>query len=107
MIVSRRPQWLTLVRQVDHQDQCALMAAAWGNDRFARIDPWEPVVDAAACHDEGWRAWEDAPEVRDGAPVDFTEIDRTTHVALYRRGIDAARARDRSEERRVGKECRL
>ncbi len=83
-----------LVRQVDHQDQCALMAAAWGNDRFARIAPWEPVVHAAARHDEGWRTWEEAPQVRDGAPVDFTEIDRTTHVALYRRAIDDARARD-------------
>lgn len=94
MIVSRRPQGLVLVRQVDHQDQCALMAAAWGNERFARIAPFGPVADAAGCHDEGWRAWEEAPEVRDGAPVDFTEIDRATHVALYRRAIDAARARD-------------
>ena len=53
MIVSRRPQGLVLVRQVDHQDQCALMAAAWGNERFGRIAPFGPVADAAACHDAG------------------------------------------------------
>ncbi len=94
MIVSHRPQGLVLVRQVDHQDQCALMAAAWGNEDFARIAPFAPVEDAAARHDEGWRAWEEAPEVRDGAPVDFTEVDRATHVRLYRRAIDDARARD-------------
>jgi hypothetical protein len=94
VIVSRRPEGLVLVRQVDHQDQCALMADAWGNEDFARIDPFGPLRTAAACHDEGWRAWEEAPEVRDGAPVDFTEIDRPAHVRLYREGIAAARLRD-------------
>jgi hypothetical protein len=94
VIVSRRAEGLVLVRQVDHQDQCALMAAAWGNDLFARVDPFAPVAIAAVCHDEGWRAWEDSPEVRGGAPVDFTEIDRPAHVALYRAGIAAAWARD-------------
>jgi len=95
VIVSRRPEGLVLVRQVDHQEQCALMARAWGNAAFARIEPFAPIAAAAACHDEGWRGWEEAPGVRDGAPVDFTEIDRPTHVALYREGIAAARARDR------------
>ena len=94
MIVSRRPQGLVLVRQVDHQEQCALMARAWGNAAFARPEPYAPLEEAARCHDEGWRAWEEAPAIRDGAPVDFTEIDRPTHVALYRRGIAAAAARD-------------
>ena len=39
MIVSRRPEGLLLVRQVDHQEQCGLMAAAWGNAEFARPQP--------------------------------------------------------------------
>ena len=94
MIVSRRPQGLVLVRQVDHQEQCALMARAWGNARFRRPEPYGPLVHAAAWHDEGWRAWEDAPAVRDGAPVDFVEIDRGAHVRLYGEGIAAAAARD-------------
>ena len=94
MIVSRRPQGLVLVRQVDHQDQCALMARAWGNGDFALPAPVAPLVIATALHDEGWRAWDEAPEARDGRPVDFTEIDRPTHVALYREGIRAARERD-------------
>lgn len=94
MIVSRRPQGLVLVRQVDHQEQCASMAEAWGNDEFARIEPFDPIVVAAALHDEGWREWERSPRARDGAPVGFTDIDRPSHVALYRRGIALARARD-------------
>ncbi len=91
MIVSPRDGRLVMVRQVDHQDQCAAMADAWGNAAFARPEPFAPLRDAAALHDEGWRDWERAPTVDDGAPVDFPHIDRATHVALYREGIRRAR----------------
>lgn len=94
MIVARRSEGLVLVRQVDHQAQCALMAAAWGNDTFSRPEPYAPLATATALHDEGWRAWELAPPVAGGAPVNFTEIDRETHVALYRDGIAAVVAGD-------------
>lgn len=70
------------------------MARAWGNGEFARPDPFAPIIHAAACHDEGWRSWEDAPRTRGGAPVDFTQIDRPTHVGMYRDAIAAAAARD-------------
>jgi hypothetical protein len=94
MIVSRRPEGLVLVRQVDHQEQCRLMAEAWGNDEFRTPEPFPPVVDAAAWHDEGWRPWEEAPEVdAHGAPVDFPDLDRERHLALYRLGIGWAVAR--------------
>ena len=95
MIVSRRDGALVLVRQVDHQDQCGLMADAWGNERFERPEPFGPVALAARIHDEGWRAWEQAPAVGDdGMPVNFADIDRPAHVALYRAGIEGAAARD-------------
>jgi len=94
VIVSRREGALVMVRQVDHQDQCALMADAWGNDDFTRPAPYTPLRTAAALHDEGWRGWEEAPQVADGAPVDFPHIDRATHVALYRDGIARAVAAD-------------
>jgi Protein of unknown function (DUF3891) len=95
VIVSTRPGGLQLVRQVDHQDQCGLMADAWGNGRFGRPEPYAPIALAARVHDEGWRDWERAPAVgADGAPVNFSAIDRPTHVALYREGIAAAAARE-------------
>jgi hypothetical protein len=68
------------------------MADVWGNSDFARPEPFAPLRAATAVHDEGWRRWEDAPRVRDGAPVDFPGIDRTTHVDLYRQGIRHAEA---------------
>jgi Protein of unknown function (DUF3891) len=95
VIVSPRAGRLVLVRQVDHQEQCGLMAEAWGNEDFRRPEPFPPVELAARVHDEGWRAWEEAPGVGpDGLPVNFSDIDRSVHVALYRDGIAQAAARD-------------
>jgi hypothetical protein len=95
VIVSRGAEGLVLVRQVDHQDQCGLMADAWGNADFSRPEPYGPLALAARIHDEGWREWEAMPGVgEDGAPINFADIDRPTHVELYRRGIDASAARD-------------
>ncbi|HWH14750.1 MAG TPA: DUF3891 family protein [Miltoncostaeaceae bacterium] len=88
MIVLRADGRLRLVRQVDHQGQCGLMARAWGNGEFARPEPYAPLITAADLHDEGWRDWEERPRVgADGAPVDFPDLPRTVHVDLYERGI--------------------
>src|SRR5262245_43551128 len=71
------------------------MADAWGNESFGRPEPFGPIALAARAHDEGWRDWEREPEVGpDGVPVNFSAIDRPTHVALYREGIAAAAERD-------------
>lgn len=94
MIVSRRDGRLVLVRQVDHQEQCGRMAERWGNALFVRPEPYGPVREAAFCHDEGWRAWERAPEVDgEGRPIDFPKLARSRHVALYRQSIAHALAR--------------
>ncbi len=71
------------------------MADAWGNEGFRRPEPFAPVALAARVHDEGWRGWEERPGVGpDGLPVNFSDIDRPVHVALYRDGIARAAARD-------------
>ena len=97
MIVGRDADGMVLVRQVDHQAQCAAMAEAWGNDAFHRPEPYGPVIEAAAWHDEGWRGWELAPAVAGGQPVNFTGMDRRTHVGIYREGIGRAAERDPRE----------
>jgi len=95
MIISRGPEGLVMVRQVDHQDQCALMARAWGNERFRRPSHHDAAVTAARWHDEGWRRWEAAPRVDgEGHPLDFPDIDRARHVELYREGIGEVCRRD-------------
>ena len=91
MIVSARAEGLVIVRQVDHQAQCALMAEAWGNADFLCPEPFDPIRRAGAWHDEGWRSWEEAPEVDSGGrPLDFPDIDSVRHTALYREGIELA-----------------
>ena len=103
MIVTRVGGGLRLVTQVAHQDQCGILAAAWGNDAFARPDPWEPVVEACAWHDEGWRAWEQAPGVLPGGePRGFTAMDIAEHVAIHRASAAAASAHGDRVEMLVG-----
>ena len=97
MIVARDSGGIVLVRQVDHQAQCADMARAWGNAQFSRPQPYGPVIAAAAWHDEGWRGWELAPAVSGGQPVNFTGMDRRTHVGIYRECIGRACERDPRE----------
>lgn len=95
MIVSPRAEGLVIARQVDHQVQCGLMATLWGNAEFARPRPWGPIVRAAQWHDEGWRPWEARPRIDSaGRPVDFVDIDRSTHVGLYSNGIATCVRRD-------------
>ena len=70
-----------------------MMARAWGNDAFARLDHWDDIERAAALHDEGWRGWEEDPPVgADGEPIDFPDVAREVHIELYRAGIAAAAA---------------
>lgn len=91
MIVARTPDGLRLTRQRDHAEQCAQFARRWGNDTFRRITPWGPLVRATLIHDDGWDAFDTAPEVGpDGLPIDFPDLDRRRHIALYRAGIQAA-----------------
>lgn len=97
MIVGRDADGIVLVRQIDHQAQCAVMAGAWGNADFHRPEPYGPVIEAAAWHDEGWRGWELVPGVSGGQPVNFTGMDRRTHVGIYRECIGRAVERDPRE----------
>lgn len=95
MIVARVPQGLRVVLQTDHQDQCRLLANAWGGAGIARPDPWDPVLVATGLHDEGWREWESAPRVlADGYPQGFSQMDHADHTAIHTTSIAAAFRRD-------------
>lgn len=106
MIIARVPGGLRVVMQVDHQAQCGVLAARWGNTRFDRPEPWQPVLDAAGWHDEGWRQWERHPGVlSDGAPRAFTQMDLHEHVAIHRRSIAAAADREPAAAMLVAMHC--
>jgi len=103
MIVARVGGRLRLVTQVAHQQQCGLLVAAWGNDDFARPEPWDPVVEATACHDEGWREWDMHPQVLPGGePQGFAAMEVGDHVAIHRASATAGAQRGDRVELLVG-----
>ena len=106
MIVARVPEGIRVVMQTDHQSQCGLIAARWGNAHIARPKPWEPVQLAAEWHDEGWRQWERTPDVQpDGDPRGFIAMAPSTHMEIHRRSIAAATERDVVTGMLVGMHC--
>jgi hypothetical protein len=72
------------------------LAEAWGNDRFARPEPFALLVRAAYEHDAGWTDWEAAPRVDPATklPYQFTDVPVDEHFAFYQRGVDAVAAAD-------------
>jgi hypothetical protein len=96
MIVTATDGQLLLIRQMDHQVLAGVLAEAWGNDRFARPEPFGPLVRAAHKHDNGWHDWELAPKVDPATrqPYQFTDVPVQEHLTFYRRAIDELAARD-------------
>jgi hypothetical protein len=91
IVRDRGGDW-QVVLQTDHADLSGALARAWagGGPRH------ESLVVAAARHDDGWAVWERSPRV-DGAtgkPVNFLDVDVTSHLAFYRAGIAAITEQD-------------
>jgi hypothetical protein len=92
MIVRDRNEDWQVVLQIDHEDLSGDFARAW-----AEPGPRHPsLVTAAARHDDGWAVWERAPRLDEetGAPVNFLDVDITSHLAFYRAGIAAVGEQD-------------
>lgn len=92
MILREEADGFTCVRQVDHAHLSGELAADWGGDSWDTPEPHADVVVGATRHDDAWAAWDQAPEVRDGRPLAFHEVDRVTTTAMYAAGVDAISA---------------
>ncbi len=90
MIVQLRDGQLLLIRQTDHAALAGVFAEHWGNTNFARPSPRDPVLTAAAHHDDGWLLWEVAPRLDPSTrrPYQFTAMPLAEHVGFYRAGIE-------------------
>ena len=64
---------LMLALQIDHSRVAGFFAAHWGNQDFARPEPYASVVLAAHEHDSGWWEWEMKPSTLNdkGFPMDY------------------------------------
>jgi hypothetical protein len=90
---------LLLILQTDHSRIAGLLAAHWGNDRFARLRPYASMVLAAQEHDSGWWDWEIKPSVNEqGYPSDYIgsikHLGQGVWLDLYRRAIERLASRD-------------
>ena len=90
---------LLLILQTDHSHIAGLLAAHWGNDEFAGLNPYASMVLAAQEHDSGWWDWEIKPTVNEqGYPSDYIgsikHLGQGVWLDLYRRAINRLAARD-------------
>lgn len=95
MIVAEGPKEYRLITQNDHGDLAGQFAAHWGNDTFARLNPYQSMVLAAEAHDNGWWNWDINPSVDEsGVPLAFTQTPRETRSNFYGKGIDGVVDKD-------------
>src|SRR5688572_23791693 len=72
MISCYDDERLLIVLHTEHSRVSGYLAAHWGNDLFARPQPYLPLVIAVQEHDNGWWHWELAPQLNDkGHPPDY------------------------------------
>ena len=99
MIVCPYTESVVLVLQTDHSRIAGLLAAHWGNDKFARLNPYASMVLAAQEHDSGWWDWEIKPTLNEqGYPSDYIgsikHLGQGVWLDLYRRAIERLAQRD-------------
>jgi len=89
IVRDRESDW-QVVLQIDHEDLSGDLARAWRDQE----ERHRSVVVAAARHDDGWAVWERSPIVDGGKPVNFLDVDITSHLAFYRACIAAVTEED-------------
>ena len=95
MIISENSESYRMITQNDHGDLAGQFAAHWGNEQFAKLNPYHSMVLAAETHDNGWWDWDIYPSIDDnGAPIPFTRTPREFRSDFYGKGIDNVIARD-------------
>lgn len=83
-----------IVLQTDHAHLSGQLAAAWGGPGFARPEPYDSFVRAAARHDDGWAVWERRPRLAGGIPQSFLTVPPDVHLAFYRAGVEVVADED-------------
>lgn len=80
-----------LIAQMDHAALAGELALHFGNAKFARAMPLQPVLTAVAMHDQGWPLHDDDPTLNPrGLPLDVFEVPRALALLVWE--ASAARA---------------
>ena len=85
MLLRRDGDAIHAIGQTSHAWISGQLARAWGNERFARPDPWEEVCLGAEQHDVAYAVADLDPELDDdGLPVDFYRVDPQARLRMWR-----------------------
>jgi len=76
-----------LINQHDHAELAGDIMKYWGDDSFARPNPYDEVLFAIREHDNGWREWDSSPKVNPGNkyPMNFLEMSSSDQAEIWRR----------------------
>ncbi len=88
MLLREDDHGLLAIGQPSHAWLSGQLARAWGNETFARVEPFEEVCLAADQHDVGWMSLDVEPAYnRDtGLPYSFMETPLDVHLRQWTRG---------------------
>lgn len=94
MLLRREHCGVIAIPQPSHAWLSGQLARAFGNAAFPGPEPYEEVCLAAEQHDIGWHSWELTPALDSttGLPQEFFKVSPHTHIALWRDGVQRARA---------------
>jgi hypothetical protein len=86
MILYERPSGMVCIGQAAHAWVSGRLARHWGNDSFARPEPFEGVCLGATQHDVGMTDWDRRPELDEetGYPQNFLNMDQNLHLDLWK-----------------------
>lgn len=88
MIVRDVGRGWQVITQPAHAWLAGKLAAAWGNEDFARPSPFEAVILATRLHDIGWLEWDASPRLgTDGRPVNFLDTTLSETIPIWRRAV--------------------
>src|SRR5688572_5232713 len=87
--------WL-LITQHDHALLAGELAEHFGNDRFARPDPFDSTIKGVSLHDCGWPLHDDeGPTLNPrGEPLDVFEVPRAIALRVWQTSADRAAIQD-------------
>ena len=86
-------RWI-LISQIEHAHLAARLAEPWESSAFPPLEPRDELLWAIEHHDDGWRHWEERPQVdpMTGVPRSFMEMPAGDAIAIWTGSIDAAAA---------------
>lgn len=86
-----KPQWL-LITQLEHARLSGELAKHWGHAPFIPLVCAEQLLPTVYLHDDGWRTWEQSPEIdsQTGRPLGFTEMPLAESLDIWTKSIERA-----------------